>query len=74
MNGPEQSDRLVVPVKPPNKAAAAEVVEGRGLRVGNAASKTRPGHRAGQGGSGRLQWPHDGRLKWTHLASVVVVG
>jgi RNA-directed DNA polymerase len=54
MNGPEQSDRLVVPVKPPNKAAAAEVVEGRGLRVGNAASKTRPGHRAGQGAPSAL--------------------
>jgi putative transposase len=24
--------------------------------------------------SGRLQWPHDGRLKWTHFASVVVCG
>jgi RNA-directed DNA polymerase len=42
------------PAKPPNKAAAAEVVEGRGLRVGNAASKTRPGHRAGQGAPSAL--------------------
>ena len=51
MNEHEKSDRPVVPVKPPNKVAraAAEVVEGRGLREGNAASKTRPGLRAGQG-------------------------
>ena len=34
--------------------AAAEVVEGRGLREGNAASKTRPGPRAGQGASSAL--------------------
>ena len=40
MNGREKSDRLVVPVKPPNNAAlvAAEAVEGRGLREGNAAA------------------------------------
>jgi RNA-directed DNA polymerase len=46
-----QSDRPVVPAKPPNKAGApaAEVVEGRGLAKGNAASKTRPGLSAGQG-------------------------
>jgi len=51
MNGPGKSDRLIVPVKVPNNAAiaAAEVLEGRGLREGNAASKTRPGLRAGQG-------------------------
>jgi RNA-directed DNA polymerase len=44
-----KSDRPVVPAKPPNNAGvpAAEVVEGRGLGKGNAASKTRPGHRAG---------------------------
>ena len=44
MNGREKSDRLVVPVKLPNNAAkaAAEVVEGRGLREGNAAGKTAP--------------------------------
>jgi group II intron reverse transcriptase/maturase len=43
-------------VKPPNNAAraAAEAVEGRGLREGNAASKTRPGLRAGQGAPGAL--------------------
>ena len=51
MNDPGKSDRLIVPVKVPNNAAiaAAEVLEGRGLREGNAASKTRPGLRAGQG-------------------------
>jgi retron-type reverse transcriptase len=56
MNEREKSDRLVVPVKPPNIAAqaAAEVVEGRGLREGNAVGKTRPGLRAGMGGSSAL--------------------
>jgi len=56
MNGPGKSDRLIVPVKVPNDAAiaAAEVLEGRGLREGNAASKTRPGLRAGQGASSAL--------------------
>jgi RNA-directed DNA polymerase len=43
-----KSDRPVVPAKLPNKAAAAEVAEERGLAEGNAASETRPGHRAGQ--------------------------
>ena len=40
----------------PNNAAraAAEAVEGRGLREGNATSKTRPGHRAGQGAPSAL--------------------
>jgi RNA-directed DNA polymerase len=56
MNGREKSDRPVVPVKPPNKPGVpgAEVVEGRGLREGNAASKTRPGHRAGRGAPSAL--------------------
>jgi RNA-directed DNA polymerase len=56
MNEREKSDRPVLPVKLPNNAAraVAEVVEGRGLRKGNAASKTRPGHRAGQGASSAL--------------------
>ena len=56
MNEHERSDRLVVPVKPPNNAAqaAAEVVEGRGLREGNAVGKTRPGPRAGKAGQVRL--------------------
>ena len=51
-----KSDRPVVPAKPPNNAAraAAEVVEGRGLAEGNAASETRPGLRAGQGASSEL--------------------
>ena len=48
MNDDGKSDGLVVPAKLPNKpaSAGAEVVEGRGP-AGNAASKTRPGHRAG---------------------------
>jgi len=56
MNEREKSDRLVVPVKPPNNAAlvAAEVVEGRGLREGNAAGKPRPGLRAGVSGPSAL--------------------
>jgi RNA-directed DNA polymerase len=37
MNGPQKSDRPVVPAKSPNNATpvAAEVVEGRGLAKGN---------------------------------------
>ena len=49
-----KSDRLVVPANPPNKAAAAEVGEGRGPAKGNTGSKTRPGHSAGQGVSSAL--------------------
>src|SRR5450755_5177452 len=51
-----KSDSPVVPAKPPNNATvvAAEVVEGRGLAKGNTASKTRPGHRAGQGAPSAL--------------------
>jgi RNA-directed DNA polymerase len=52
-----KSDGPVLPAKPPNNAAtsaAAEVVEGRGPAKGNAASKTRPGRRAGQGASSAL--------------------
>jgi group II intron reverse transcriptase/maturase len=44
-----KSDSLVVPTKPPNKAKAAEAVEGRGLAKGNTDGPTRPGHRAGPG-------------------------
>ena len=46
-----KSDRLVVPEKPSNNPAlaGAEVVEGRGLREGNASSETRAGLRAGDG-------------------------
>lgn len=49
MNERGKSDRPVVPLKPPNKPGkpGAEVVEGRGLAKGNAASETRPGHSAG---------------------------
>jgi RNA-directed DNA polymerase len=56
MNDHGKSDGLVVPAKPPNKAGApaAEVVEGRGPAKGNAASKTRPGHGAGQGAPSAL--------------------
>jgi hypothetical protein len=51
MNDHGKSDGPIVPVKVPNNAAraAAEVLEERGPREGNAASKTRPGHRAGKG-------------------------
>jgi group II intron reverse transcriptase/maturase len=51
-----KSDSLVVPAKPPNKPALAgvEAVEVRGLPEGNAASKTRPGPRAGQGAPSAL--------------------
>jgi RNA-directed DNA polymerase len=51
-----KSDGPVVPAKAPNNAAvaAAEVVEGRGPAEGNAASKTRPGRRAGQGAPSAL--------------------
>jgi RNA-directed DNA polymerase len=51
-----KSDSLVVPAKPSNKAAqaAAKTVEGRGLAEGNAASETRPGHRAGVSASSEL--------------------
>ncbi|HUK71135.1 MAG TPA: hypothetical protein VLW50_20615 [Streptosporangiaceae bacterium] len=49
-----KSDSPVVPANPPNKAAAAEAGEERGLAKGNTASKTRPGHRAGHGASSAL--------------------
>jgi len=56
VNAREKSDRPVLPVKLPNKPGVpgAEVVEGRSLRKGNAASKTRPGHSAGQGAPSAL--------------------
>jgi group II intron reverse transcriptase/maturase len=49
MNDDGKSDGLVVPAKLPNNtdSSVAEVVEGRRPAKGNAASKTRPGHRAG---------------------------
>jgi len=51
-----KSDGLVVPAKPPNKTGrpVAEAVEGRRPAEGNAASKTRPGHRAGSGAPSAL--------------------
>jgi RNA-directed DNA polymerase len=49
-----KSDSRVVPTKPPNKAQAAEVVEGRGLAEGNTGSNTRPGLRAGPDGLNAL--------------------
>ena len=56
MNGCGKSDGPVVPAKPTNKAAiaAAEPVEERGSTKGNTASKTRPGHRAGQDATSAL--------------------
>jgi RNA-directed DNA polymerase len=56
MHDDGKSDGPVVPAKPPNNAApaVAEVVEERGLPEGNATSKTRPGHRAGQGAPSEL--------------------
>ena len=56
MHDQEKSDRLVLPVKPPNKPGlpGAEVVEGRGLPEGNTVSETRPGRSAGLGVSSDL--------------------
>src|SRR6516164_5228053 len=56
MHDREKSDRLVLPVKPPNKPGdpGAEVVEGRGLPEGNTAGETRPGRSAGPGVSSDL--------------------
>lgn len=56
MNECGKSDGLVVPANPPNNAAraVAEVGEERGSAEGNTASKTRPGHGAGQGASSAL--------------------
>ena len=44
-----KSDSPVVPARPPNKAAAAEAAEERGLAEGNTDGPTRPGLRAGSG-------------------------
>ena len=56
MNERGKSDGRVVPAKPANKAARAdaESVEERRPAEGNTASKTRPGHRAGQGAPSAL--------------------
>jgi RNA-directed DNA polymerase len=44
-----KSDSPVIPASSPNKAAAAEAGEERGLAKGNTDGKTRPGHWAGHG-------------------------
>jgi RNA-directed DNA polymerase len=56
MNGRGKSDGPVIPAKPTNKVAiaTAEPVEERGSTKGNTASKTRPGHSAGQDASSAL--------------------
>jgi RNA-directed DNA polymerase len=56
MNGNGQSDGLVVPANPPDKAAraAAEAGEERRPAKGNTASETRPGRSAGSGVSSEL--------------------
>ncbi len=65
MNARGKSDSPVVPAKPLNKPAlaGAEGVEGRGLPEGNAASKTRPGLRAGQGAPSALDRVRHAALK-----------
>ena len=70
MNEREKSDRPVLPVKLPNNAAraAAEVVEAEGACAkGNAASKTRPGPRAGQGASSALDRVRQIAYKGAHV-------
>ncbi len=81
MNERGKSDSLVVPAKPPNKAAsaAAEVVEGRGLAEGNTDSSTRPGRSAGPGvpsGLDRVREVarRDKEAKFTALLHHVTVG
>ena len=56
MNEGGKSDGPVVPAKRPNNAGrpVAEAVEGRGPAEGNAAGKTRPGHRAGHDATNAL--------------------
>jgi RNA-directed DNA polymerase len=65
MNDRGKSDSPVVPAKLPNKPAlaGAEVVEGRGLPEGNAASKTRPGRSAGHGAPSALDRVRQAALK-----------
>jgi group II intron reverse transcriptase/maturase len=72
MHGHQESDDLVVPAKPPNNPAGAEVVEGRGSVEGNAVSDSRPGLGAGQGVSTNLAGVRakarsDGQLRFTAL-------
>jgi RNA-directed DNA polymerase len=80
MHDREKSDRLVLPAKPPNKPgrSGAEVVEGRGLPEGNAASQTRRGRSAGQGVSSDLDRVRqvaqkDGDVRFTALLHHVTV-
>jgi RNA-directed DNA polymerase len=56
MNDRGKSDSPVLPANPPNNPGrpGAEAGEGRGLPEGSTASKTRPGHRAGQGAPSAL--------------------
>ena len=60
-----KSDGPVVPTKLPNNTGrpVAEAVEERGPAKGNAASKTRPGLRAGQGASSALDRVRQRALK-----------
>ena len=74
-----KSDRPVVPANPSNKATAAEVGEERGRAKGNTVSKTRPGHRAGQGASnalGRVREvaQRDRKMRFTALLHHVTLG
>jgi RNA-directed DNA polymerase len=55
MNERGKSYGSIVPAKPPNKAMAAEVVEGRDPAKGNTASKSRAGRRAGGSVSNELE-------------------
>lgn len=48
MHGDGKSDGPVVPAKPPNKAGAAEAVEGRGPTKGNTDGTAGSGRRVGK--------------------------
>jgi group II intron reverse transcriptase/maturase len=65
MNDDGKSDSPVLPAKRSNNAASAvaETVEGRGLPEGNTASKTRPGHSAGQDAPSALDRVRDIAVK-----------
>lgn len=60
----EKSDRLILPVSPPNKAGTpvAEAGEGSGLGKENAASKTHSGRRAGSSAPSALDRVRQWRL------------
>ena len=81
MNDGGKSDGCVVPAKPPNNAGVpvAEAVEGRRPAEGNAASKTRTGHRAGAGAPSaldrvRYRAEQDGEERFTALLHHVDIG